>query len=139
MIYVYEGASIVTITTFAMNDQMDDKPTDSTQQVSPVSDLSTNENNPGRKKAFLVVSCLATVCIIAGATFGVLVTVMPNEELSKVQPTLLPQNTEALDKTIQADIEAEQKIDDQLSDEESQAIEDEVNTAETLEGNYAGY
>lgn len=104
----------------------------STQNV-PVEDKKSN-------KLVKIGAGFAVICVVAGATYGALAFVAPKKGVSQTkQVTTKVETAATIDSSIQSDINDEQKADDDIANQESQSIQDEVNTSETLEGNYEGY
>lgn len=115
--------------------------TNVTSQEQPVPQQIPAAEKKTSKKTLLGASGVAIVCIVASVTFGILTVLVPKETASVQTKT----RTEAvdtpasIDKSIQSDIDSEQRIDDQLSNQESQSIIDDANTTQTLEGSYDNF
>lgn len=119
---------------------MDSKPTvPTTSQQPAVSSEDSSKNN--KTKTIKGLGGLLSVLIIAGVTYGILSMTIGQkpkgtESVATVRKVETPQT---IDSQIQSYMDSEQKLEDALSDTESQAVIDDVNSTQTLEGNYDGF
>lgn len=113
--------------------------------ISPTTGLSTgsyqNSGKSGRNKMLLGLSSVVVVVMTAGITYTVLSMTTgqkANEtgQVAKIQKTETP---DTIDTQIQSYMQSEQKLEEALSDSESQSVVDDANSPQTLEGNYANF
>jgi hypothetical protein len=107
--------------------------------IEPASAVSeTNPKKSGKSKALLSGGGVLAVIVIAGATYGVLgMTTVQKAHVTKQTATVKKVDTpETIDEQVQSYMQSEQKIEDALSDSESQAVVDDVNATQGLENNY---
>ncbi len=118
---------------------MDDQPTLTTpsQQSSATTDVS--DKKAGKKKMLMGFGSILSVLIIAGATYGILdmTTGQKASQVTQVTTVEKVDTPETIDSQIQAYMASEQKLEEELSDSESQSITDDINATQGLEDSYA--
>lgn len=103
-------------------------------------ELSSTKKASIAKKALLGVGSLAVLCVMAGATFLFFSASSPKASVdTKVETKSRVETVNSIDQSIDTDIDSEQKDEDDLSDTQSQAIVDEVNATEAMEGSYVSF
>lgn len=117
---------------------MDDHPAIPNPSETASAASKTSPSSSGKRKAFIGVGSILSVILIAGVTYVVLdMTTGKLANETKPAPVVKKVDTpQSLESEIQADIDAEQKLENQTSDSQSQAVVDEVNATQSLEGNY---
>ncbi|MBI3494432.1 hypothetical protein HY004_00400 [Candidatus Saccharibacteria bacterium] len=119
---------------------MDSQPTVPTPSQQPA--VSSGDGSQGSKsKALKWLGGLLSVLIVAGATYGILsmtVGQQPKRAESVASVTKV-ETPETIDSQIQSYMNSEQKLEDALSDAESQTVVDDVNSTQTLEGSYDSF
>lgn len=115
---------------------MDNQPTLTT----PSQDSSaTTDAKNGKKKILMGFGGTLSVLVIAGATYGIL-NITAGQQANQVEQVSTVEKVETpetIDSQIQSYMASEQKLEEQMSDSESQAITDDVNATQSLEENYA--
>ena len=118
---------------------MDDKPTLTTpsQQYPATTDIS--DKKTGKKKMMMGFGSVLSILLVAGATYGVLdmITGQKASQVKQVTTVEKVETPETIDSQIQAYMASEQKLEEQLSDSESQVITDDVDATQDLEESYA--
>lgn len=118
---------------------MDNQPTltTPTQETSATTDAPTKKT--GKKKMLMGFGSILSVLIIAGATYGILdmTTGQKASQVKQVTTVEKVDTPETIDSQIQAYMNSEQKLEEELSDSESQVITDDVNATQGLEESYA--
>lgn len=115
---------------------MDNKPMLTTpSQDTPV----TTDAKNGKKKLIMGAGSVLSVLVIAGATYGVLgmTTGQQANQVKQVTTVEKVDTPETIDSQIQSYMASEQKLEEALSESESQVITDDVNATQGLEDNYA--
>lgn len=117
---------------------MDDHPTIPTPPETASAASENTPKNNGKIKALLGVGSILSVLLIAGVTYGVL-DMTTNRQANETKPVQVVKKVDTpqtIESDIQSDIDAEQKLESQASDTQSQAVVDEVNATQSLEGSY---
>lgn len=118
---------------------MDDQPTVPTaaESASAASEITPKKSH--KKKTLLGFGGVLIVLVVAGATYGILDMTKPQlaREAKPAPVVEKVDSPELIDSKVQSDIESEQKLEDQISEAESQTVIDDINATQELEANYA--
>ncbi|MDO8335966.1 MAG: hypothetical protein Q7T74_04285 [Candidatus Saccharibacteria bacterium] len=118
-------------------DSQSSEPT-SLQQTAVNSD---KDNTSKKGKLIKGLGGIVCVTLIAGATYAILSLAFGQKPtaVEKVATVEKADTPETIDSQVQSYMDSEQKLEDALSNSESQTVVDDANSTQSLEGNYGNY